>query len=254
MGRHYPDTLPLLGDAKIGLTRLLTALADAEPTERLDWVARTQELRDRWRDEIADQLNSDQVPIRPERLSAELTRHLPGDALLVSDTGHAGMWTGGYVDLRSPQQGYIRAAGSLGWGLPAALGAQVAQPERRVVLFTGDGGLWYHLSELETAARWNIPAIIVVNNNHSLNQEIGPYSAAYGGELHGRHSELWHFRDVDFVALAESMGVHGIKVDRASEFEFAMEQAVATNGPVLINVVTDIDALAPKGSAKRAVA
>ena len=88
----------------------------------------------------------------------------------MSDIGHSGMWTGDMVDLSRPGQGYIRAAGSLGWGLPAALGAQVAQPDRPVVLFTGDGGLWYHVGELETAARCGIPAVIVVNNNSSLNQ------------------------------------------------------------------------------------
>ncbi len=255
LGRHYPDTLPLLGDAKLGLSKLLQALstdADGSKAGSQDWLERAQLLSRRWRDATADRLESDQVPIRPERLASELTQHLPEDALLVSDTGHAGMWTGGYVDLRSPGQGYIRAAGSLGWGLPAAIGAQIASPDRPVVLFTGDGGLWYHLSELETAARWGVPLVVVVNNNKSLNQEIGPYSAAYGGQLTGRHSELWHFEDVDFAALAETMGVRGLTVDKPAAFEAAMAEAVATKGPALINVVTDMEVLAPKGTAERA--
>jgi acetolactate synthase-1/2/3 large subunit len=190
---------------------------------------------------------SDQAPIRPERLSAELTEHLPDDALLVSDTGHSGMWTGGMVDLRRPGQGYIRAAGSLGWGLPAALGAQVAQPGRPVVLFTGDGGLWYHIGELETAARCQIPAVIVVNDNRSLNQEINVYTAAYGGSLHGRHSELWHFRETDFARVAESMGVLGLTVRKARDFEGALHQALASGRPAVIDVVTEMEALAPRG-------
>jgi acetolactate synthase-1/2/3 large subunit len=121
-------------------------------------------------------------------------------------------------------------------------------PDRPVVLFTGDGGLWYHLSELETAARWNIPAVIVVNNNRSLNQEIWPYLDAYGGTLHGRHHELWHFRDIDLAKVAESMGVGGLTVERPSDFAGALAQAVEARGPMLINVVSDIDALAPPGS------
>ena len=95
---------------------------------------------------------------------------LPDDALVVADMGHAGMWTAAHLDLAAGQ-GFIRAAGSLGWGLPGD-GARSAAPMDRVVLFTGDGGSLYHLSELETAARWKVPLIVVVNDNHSLNQEI----------------------------------------------------------------------------------
>jgi acetolactate synthase I/II/III large subunit len=257
IGRHYPGTLPLLADAKLGLADLTAAvLAGGAPgspppgpdviAARAAWPRRAQDLVTRWRAHAAELMASDQVPVRPERLAAELTAHLPDDALLVSDTGHSGMWTGGFVDLTRPRQGYIRAAGSLGWGLPAALGAQLAQPARPVVLFTGDGGLWYHIGELETAARCKIPAVIVVNNNRSLNQEINVYTGAYGGRLHGRHGELWHFSDTDLGKVAESMGVLGLTVTKASGFEPALEEALASNGPALINVVTDMAALAPR--------
>jgi acetolactate synthase I/II/III large subunit len=249
LGRHYPRTVPVLADAKVGLTRLLAALGDVDPARNAAWVARVQELGRRWRERLAPRLDSDQVPMLPERLSAELTRLLPDNALLVSDTGHAGMWTGGYVDLNRPGQEFIRAAGSLGWGLPAAIGAQMARPDAQVVLFTGDGGLWYHLAELETAARWGVPLVVVVNDNRSLNQEIGPYTAAYGGSLHGRHHELWHFQDVDLSRVAESLGVRGLRVTKASEMESAMAEAVEHGGPVLVDAVTDMEVLAPKGVA-----
>ena len=108
--------------------------------------------------------------------------------------------------------------------------------------------------ELETAARWKIPAVIVVNNNRSLNQEINVYSRAYGGSLHGRHGELWHFRDTDFAAVAESMGVLGLTVTKASDFESALEKALASKGPALINVVTEIEAMAPRSTTERAAA
>ena len=258
LGRHYRDTLGLVTDAKLGLADLAAACqgaAEASPgasTDRVAWVRRAQHIVAAWREQYAPLMASDAEPIRPERLCAELTRHLPADALLVSDTGHSGMWTGGMVDLTQPGQGYIRAAGSLGWGLPAALGAQVAQPDRPVILLTGDGGLWYHIGELETAARWQIPAVIIVNNNRSLNQEINVYTKAYGGSLHGRHGELWHFEDIDFAAVAESMGVTGITVTKAADFESALDKALASTGPALINVVTEMEALAPRSSTERA--
>jgi acetolactate synthase I/II/III large subunit len=248
LGRHYPDTVPVLADAQLGLARLLEALGDVDPARNAAWVERATELGRRWREKLAPQLESEQVPMRPERLSKELTSLLPDNALLVADTGHAGMWTGGYVDLHRGQE-FIRAAGSLGWGLPAAIGAQLGRPDAQVVLFTGDGGLWYHLSELETAARWQIPVVVVVNNNRSLNQEIGPYTAAYGGELRGRHHELWHFEDVDLARVAESLGVRGIRVTKPGELEGAMAEAVDAAGPVLIDAVTDMSVLAPKGVA-----
>ena len=172
-------------------------------------------------------MESDAVPIRPERLCRELGRHLPDDALVVSETGHAGMWTGAMLDLSRPGQGYIRAAGSLGWGLPAALGAKLAVPQRPVLLFSGDGGFWYHLSELETAVRWNINAVLLVNNNRSLNMEIDVYRDAYGGQLERNHGDLWKFRDVSFAAVAETMGARGIRVQKPGEIAGALEQAFA---------------------------
>jgi acetolactate synthase-1/2/3 large subunit len=92
----------------------------------------------------------------------------------------------------------------------------------------------------------------VVNDNRSLNQEINPYTVAYGGSLKGRHHELWHFNDVDLSVVAESLGVTGIRVNKASELESAMAQASETQGPVLIDVASDIHAVAPKGSGERA--
>ena len=192
-------------------------------------------------------MESDAVPIRPERICRELSRHLPDDAIVVSETGHAGMWTGALLDLSRPSQSYIRAAGSLGWGLPAALGAKLAVPQRPVLLFSGDGGFWYHLSELETAVRWNIRAVLLVNNNRSLNMEIDVYKDAYGGQLERNHGDLWKFRDVSFAAVAETMGAKGIHVRKPCEIAGALEQAFAAQGPCVVDVASDIEAIAPWG-------
>jgi len=219
----------------------------ASAATRKDWVARAQTLVQEWRDEFQPLLESEIAPLRPERICKELTDNLPDDAILVSDTGHAGMWTAGFIDLNKPRQSFIRAAGSLGWGLPAALGAKLACPDRPVVCFTGDGGVWYHLVELETAVRWNIPAVIVINNNRSLNQEIAVYSKAYGGELEGKHGELWHFEDIDFAAMARTMGAEGIRVEKPGAFAGALEQALACGKPCVIDVVAEMEAVAPLG-------
>ena len=87
-------------------------------------------------------VDSDDVPMRPERVVSELSAALPDDAIVVVDTGHSGMWSGQHLHLRSARQMFLRAAGSLGWGFPAALGAKCAFPHRPVVCFTGDGGFF----------------------------------------------------------------------------------------------------------------
>jgi acetolactate synthase-1/2/3 large subunit len=245
LGRHYPNEVSLAGDARETLRLLVPATDPETASTRAPWLARVRELAARWRADFEPQLASEAVPIRPERICRELTRHLPSDALLVSETGHAGMWTGGMVDLTAPGQGYLRAAGSLGWGLPAALGAKLACPERPVLLFSGDGGFWYHLSELETAVRWNINAVLLVNNNRSLNMEIDLYTDAYGGRLERNHGELWKFTDVSFAAVAEKMGALGIRVEQPGELAGALDRAFSANRPCVVEVMTDIEALAP---------
>ena len=163
LGRSYPAKATLQGDARACLRRLMEVLEPLGP--RTEWVNRAQELVAEWREGVSEVANSDGSPIRPERLCKELTDYLPTDAVLVSDTGHSGIWTGTMIDLKEQTQQYIRCAGSLGWGFPGALGAKCALPDRPVICFTGDGGFWYHMSELETALRYGINAVIVVNNN-----------------------------------------------------------------------------------------
>ncbi len=176
-------------------------------------MAEAQGLCAEWRQKYKAALESDAVPMRPERLCGELTRHVPDDAIVVVDTGHAGMWMGGMFDLKSPRQSYMRSAGHLGWAFPAGLGAKCGCPERPVVTFTGDAGFWYHIAEIETAVRWNINAVTVVNNNGGGNQSKRGFDRVYGGQQTPKARELWTFSKVNFARLAEDMGALGIRVE-----------------------------------------
>lgn len=245
LGRNYPNAVSLLGDAKVTLRRIVEV---SEPvSDRREWLARTQALSAEWRRQKEPLLKSDAVPIRPERLCAEVQAFLPPDGVLVSDTGHAGMWTGAMIELR-PGQDYLRAAGSLGWGFPAALGAKCALPDRTVVCFTGDGGIYYHLAELETAARFGINAVIVVNNNQSLNQETMIYERAYNGRQTQEALKMWQFEPVNFAKVAEAMGCAGFRVESPGEIQAALRAAAACGRPAVVDVVTDITALADTAS------
>ena len=176
LGRSFPITLGMQGDARASLRKMIESAADTASTTsgpRAEWVERVQQMVSAWRDDVAPLATSEELPMRPERLCKELTDLLPDDSILVSDTGHSGIWTGTMIDLKHPGQSYVRCAGSLGWGLPAAIGAKCAAPDRPVICFTGDGGVWYHITELDTALRNGINTVTIVNNNASLNQEQG---------------------------------------------------------------------------------
>jgi acetolactate synthase-1/2/3 large subunit len=243
LGRNYPLEVAINADARTTLSRMLE-LAE-NPVRHGQWASVAGAHETDWRTEYAPLLGSDQVPLRPERLCAELSDLVPDDGIVVVDTGHAGMWMGGMYDLRVPTQSYMRSAGHLGWAFPASLGAKCAAPDRPVICFTGDSGFWYHVAEIETAVRWGINSITVVNNNHSGNQSKRGFDRVYGGRQTEKAEEMWVFTDVDFARLAEDIGALGIRVEKPSEVAPAFDRALSAGRPVVIDVVTDIDALAP---------
>ncbi len=245
LGRNYPLQAAVLGDVKTALARMFELADPSTASRRHAWLETTRGICREWYEKYRPLLESDAVPIRPERICAELTKHVPDDAIVVVDTGHAGMWMGGMYDLRSPRQSYLRSAGHLGWAFPAGLGAKCGAPDRPVVTFTGDAGLWYHIGEIETAVRWKINAVTVVNNNASGNQSKRGFDRAYGGQQTEQARELWTFNRVNFARIAEEMGALGIRVERAADFAPALERALAAGRPVVIDVATDIDAIAP---------
>lgn len=241
LGRNYPGALGLAGDVRTIVEQLHAVCA---PAERTAWLKQVRQYVDAWNNDVAAVRASDAVPIRPERLCAELSEVLPADVILVSDTGYSSQWSGTFAQLRHPGQTYLRAAGSLGWGFPASLGAKLAAPQRPVVCFTGDGGFMYHLPELETALRWGLNTITVVNNNHCLAQGTRSIVTAYEGH-DGNAEEIYHYRPMNFAAIAQAMGCVGIRVERAADFAAAFEQALNSELPVVIDVVTDPEVLAP---------
>jgi acetolactate synthase-1/2/3 large subunit len=244
LGRNYPNKVSLLGDAKVTLRKLIEAAQPTEGTTRA-WVSRVQQLVADWRKAYEPKLNSDATPIRPERICKEIADMLPANGVVVSDTGHAGMWTSQMIDLKHPNQRYIRCAGSLGWGLPGAIGVKCALPDQPVLCFTGDGGMYYHMTELETALRYGINLVVLVNNNRALSQEFPSLNNNYGGKMHGKSDELWRFGDFNFAKVAEAMGCGGIRVEQPGEIRGALEKAFAMGKPCVVEVMSDVELMAP---------
>ena len=245
LGRNYPLAASVLGDAKAVLAAMLKQVDKTSAKKRESWVKEIATLRADWYGKYKPALESDKTPIHPARLCAELTKHVPDNGIVVVDTGHAGMWMGGMYDLRSASQSYMRSAGHLGWAFPAGLGAKAACPDRPVICFTGDAGFWYHIAEVETAVRWKLNSVTVVNNNGGGNQSKRGFDRAYGGAPTEKSRELWTYNPMNFAKLAEDMGALGIRVERAGDIALALERALAADRPAVIDVVSDIEELAP---------
>jgi acetolactate synthase-1/2/3 large subunit len=245
LGRNYPLQASVLGDAKAVLSAMIKQADKASAKKREPWVKEISALRAEWYAKYKADLESDAVPIHPARLCHELSQHVPDDGIVLVDTGHAGMWMGGMYDLRKPTQSYMRSAGHLGWAFPAGIGAKAACPDRPVVVFTGDAGFWYHIAEVETAVRWKINSVTIVNNNGGGNQSKRGFDRAYGGEPTAKSRELWTYNPMNFAKLAEDMGALGIRVERAGDIAPALARALAASRPAVIDVVSDIEALAP---------
>lgn len=229
LGRNYPNTVSLHGDAKVTLQQLIDA-SDKQPSRRAEWLEQVRSyVNDFWAE--SDPLRkSDAVPIRPERICKELEEWLPADATIVVDTFHAAMWTAQMTKLRQGQ-GFLRCGGSLGWGFPAAIGAKAALPDKPVIGFAGDAGFYYHMAELETAARNGLNVIMVVNTNYS------------GGVL----ERVTYEKSVNFANVAESMGCAGFRVEKPADIRPAMEKALACGRPAVVDIVSDGKIQAKRG-------
>jgi acetolactate synthase-1/2/3 large subunit len=229
LGRNYPNTVSLCGDAKVVVGQLIDAVGK-EPARRAEWVEQIRSyVSDFWA-ESEPLRKSDAVPLRPERICRELEEWLPGNATLVVDTFHAAMWTAQMIRMKAGQT-YVRCGGSLGWGFPAAIGAKAALPDKPVIGFAGDAGFYYHMAEMETAARTGLNVVMVVNTNYS------------GGVLENVNYD----RSVNFAKVAEAMGCFGIRVDKPAEIRPALEKALASGKPAIVDVVSDRAVRAQRG-------
>lgn len=245
LGRNYPLEVGIMADAKMALTEMIKFADETMVEKRISWVEEVQSYCRDWYDEFRPLLQSNNIPIRPERVCHDLSLNLPDNSFVVVDTGHGGMWMGGMFDLKSAGQSYIRSAGHLGWAFPASLGVKCAAPDRPVICFTGDAGFWYHIAEVETAVRWGINAVIVVNNNGAGNQSKRGFDRVYGGTQTDKAREMWTFNNVNFAQIAKHMGAESIRVENPKDFTPALQKAIALNKCVILDVVTDVDALAP---------
>lgn len=235
LGRNYPGAMGLLGDARTVLRQML---AESKPDRQRDeWLRAVRAYVGEWNELTRPLKQSNESPIRPERLCHEIGINLPDDAILFADTGYSCVWAGTMIPISKPTQRFIRAAGSLGWAFPASLGGKCAAPDRPVVCFCGDGAFLYQLGELETARRWGIRTVTVVNNNSYFGQSIPGMMKAYGSTT-GNARQVVRFEEMNYAHIARDFGCLGIRVESPSDIAPALKAAWQADRPVVIDVVT----------------
>lgn len=240
IGRTYRPTVPLWGDVREGVRDLAAALADkAQPSARADWCASVVTRMAAWRETARERLESEEVPVNMGRLMGTLNTVLPDDAILIADGGFAAHWGGLLYDSRRAGRGFVpdRGFASIGYGLPGAIGARLAAPERAVVALTGDGGFNMVLGELETARRMGLSLVVIVVNNAASGYVKALQHLMYG-EGSYQSSDL---AETDYAAAAQALGCNGIRVEAPGDLENALREALAAKGPTVLDVVVTRD-------------
>jgi acetolactate synthase I/II/III large subunit len=242
IGRCIPTEIALWGDARAGLEDFADALSDsgaAARTMRADYVAEIAPRMKAWEDDAAPRLNSRDRPVHMARLCRELNNTLPEDAILVADGGFAGHWTGLLYDTKKPGRHFVpdRGFASIGYGLPGGMGAAVAAPDRPVVAISGDGGFNMTLGELETARRVGCGLTVIVVNNAAS----GYVKALQHAMMGGRYQSA-DLNEMDYAAIARTMGCGGIRVEDPEALSAALRQGMEErHRPTVIDVVVTRD-------------
>ncbi len=235
VGKVFQVEAGMVADARAGLEALTAACADLD-TERSAWLSQVAAYKAQWHAVISAELNDTGTPIRPQHLMAQIQARLSREDIVVSDASFSVGWVGSYLRALRGGQRFLfpRGLATMGFGIPAAIGARFAQPEGKVVVVVGDGSVTYAIGELAVLAKYGLDIIVVVLNNSCLGyskiSEMLNYSADY---------EEVDFPDTDFALIAKGFGCEGVSVSEPSELAPALETAFAAKCPVLLDVQVD---------------
>lgn len=245
IGRNF-EALRLAGDAKLTLAALTAELAKLDLGARASARKKVEsEIRlalDDWKEKVAEVTHRDGTPVRPERVMQEIDQRLTPTDIVATDASYSSIWAANYLTARQAGQRFLlpRGLAGLGWGLPLAMGAQLAAPESRVVAVVGDGGFGHSWAELETLKRFKLPITIIVLNNGILGYQKHAEDIKYGS-----HTNAIDFEEVDHAAIARACGIDGVRVDRGEDIGPALDAAFASGRPTVIEVIAEPDAAPP---------
>jgi acetolactate synthase-1/2/3 large subunit len=253
IGRTWPSDLAVIGDAATVLERLATLDGDAADcveagrAERQAFLASVQAGPRLYG---VEDTTSDAVPMHPARVVTDLRAHFPDDGILCVDSGAHRAFFAEYWEVRRPDTHFsLTNLGPMGGAVPMAIGVQLARPDQRVMVATGDGCMLMHGMELHTAAREQVPIIVALMDNQAYG------NIWYRGHAIGHGAEhLTDIPGIDWVGFATSMGAEGERVDHPDDLGPAMARALAATGPYLLDLRIDKRYPTPVGAWRERVA
>jgi acetolactate synthase-1/2/3 large subunit len=232
--KNIPVSVPVVADCKIALTHLNHLLHDADlgnlTEKRAGWLHQIEG----WKKSSRLVYTQDDVTIKPQYVVDKLYQLTKGDAIIATEVGQNQMWAAQFYHVDEP--GHFITSGGLGvmgYGLPAAIGAQVARPDKLVVDVAGDGSIQMNIQEMATAVQYRLPIKIVILNNGYLGMVRQWQELFY--EKRYAHTCMDHAPD--FVKLAEAYGATGLRAVKPSEVEEVLSKGLATPGPVIMDFV-----------------
>jgi acetolactate synthase-1/2/3 large subunit len=205
------------------------------PAARLDPWWRQIET---WRAQAPLSYSESIDAIKPQQLCKELDRLTDGQAIIATDVGQHQMWIAQYYGFHRPRQSLTSGGlGAMGYGFPAALGAQLAYPDRQVIAFVGDGGFQMTAQELATAVQYGTNIKVIVMNNNSLGM-VRQWQQLFYDRNYSHVDMEWQ---PDFVKLAEAYGAIGLRARQPSELSTVLEQGLSTPGVVVMDIIVEVE-------------
>lgn len=230
IGKNKLIDIPIVGDLKHVLNEINHELT---PQTHESWLERIRE----WREEYPIRVRPHEGnSLLPQKVIQEIDNIVKGNAIVVTDVGQHQMWTSQFITFSKPNTIITSGgAGTMGFGLPAAIGAQVAQPDKKVVLITGDGGLQMNSQELLLLKAYNIPVKVVIINNGFLGM-VRQWQELFNQR---RYSFVDLEVNPDFKTLAKAYGVQGVTLSTIEELRSQLRDLILSDEPVVINCVVE---------------
>lgn len=237
---NIPVEISILGDAKAVLERMLALVEAGEvapnPSHR-PWLEHLLEVKKRWRARVEGEAGASWPVIHEGYLARTIREVCEPDTFLVIDGGNTALWAGMFCMNHTPESALFPAGmGTLGCGIPVAIGVKAAAPERPVVLIQGDGSFLYNVQELETARRLGMDIVVVIFNDGCWNMIKGAQDMFFGGRRVGAM-----LGDIDYAAVARGFGCYGRRVEKAADIAPVFREARESGLPAVMDVIVDPD-------------
>jgi acetolactate synthase I/II/III large subunit len=234
IGKNVRVDMPIVGDSKLVLENIIKATHKLKGTKKTEWDKKVAQ----WKKEYAPEYDYDCVPIKQQCVMKEINKLLDSKVIITTEVGQCQMWAAHYLNIKDPRQ-FISSGGlgTMGFGFPAAIGAQVAKPDCRVIDIGSEGSFLMTGQDLATCVVEDIPVIAVILENRYLGMVKQWQDLFYKK----RRSHTYLGEVPDFVKYADAFGAQGLRVEKPGEIKSALQKALKTKEPTIISIKVDPD-------------